>query len=117
MRTIFCLLTLALAVVTAVAEDGKNMGKQHDYDPEKLPEVIKVKAGDSIVLTYTKIKRESIESFELSSDNNDVTIKHSVMGSVQIIIQSEKKGKAKVRWIITLDSGINVAHKQQVEFE
>jgi hypothetical protein len=119
MRKPVWFLTLFLAVVAGVLGEEKIVGKEHDYDSEKLPEVIKVKAGDSIVVNFKNIKPKEVDECRVKSDNSDLMFKNEgTKANFQIIIRSDKVGKANVKWVIVLDSGITNAHKgQQVEFE
>src|SRR5262249_32600240 len=103
-------------VVTA--EDTKAEGKEHENAPDKLPKVVKVKAGESIVVTY-KIDPDDVEEAKGKSKNKDVTVNAAAgNGVVQITITSGQEGKAKVGWEIHQVNGRVDGHKElEVEFE
>jgi hypothetical protein len=111
-------IALAFASSACAADDGKAKDKRHDYDPAKLPSVVKVKAGESIVVTY-KIKPEDVEETKASSDKGDVTVKGEAgKASFQIVIRSDKKGKAKINWeIIQVNGRVEGWKDLEVEFE
>src|SRR6516162_5194035 len=98
MRVLFSYAVLAFAVTVVTAEDKNAEGKKHEYAPDKLPKVVKVKAGESIVVTH-KINPANVEEIKGKSDNRDVKVKGAPgNGVIQIIIKSDQKGKAKVGW-------------------
>jgi hypothetical protein len=118
MRILFGFVVLALAIAAAAADEQKGGGKKHEYTLDKLPNVVKVKAGESIVVTHN-IKPADVEETKARSDNADVTVQgKAVNGAVQITIGSAKKEKAKVGWEIHQINGRVDGRKElQVEFE
>jgi hypothetical protein len=114
---------ILMAVVFAVgafafADEKKDDEKKHEYEPGKLPKVIKVKVGESIVVTH-KINPNNVEEMTGKSDNTSVTVKGQTgNGVVQITIRSDKKGKAKVGWEIHQTNGkVDGRQELEVEFE
>ena len=101
----------------ALAQDNKE-GKKHEYAPDKLPKLVKVKAGESIVVIY-KINPADVEETKGKSDNKQVTVKGAAgTGVVRIIITSDKQGKANVGWQIFQSDGRVVGRQElEVEFE
>jgi hypothetical protein len=118
MRILFSSIVLALAVAASAAEDKKVEGKKHEYDPAKLPKVVKVKAGESIVVAH-KINPADVEEIKGKSDSRDVTVTGKAgNGVVEITIRSDKRGKAKVGWEIHQSNGRVDGRKElEVEFE
>jgi hypothetical protein len=118
MRVLFSYAVLAFAVTVVTAEDKKAEGKKHEYAPDKLPKVVKVKAGESIVVTH-KINPADVEETKGKSDNKDVTVRAAAgNGVVQITIKSDQKGKAKVGWEIHQVNGrVDGCKELEVEFE
>lgn len=116
MRVLFSLVALSLALAAATAEDKKGEGKKHEYDPAKMPKVLTVKAGQSIVVTY-KINPADVEETKGKSDNRDVTVKGEAgNGVLRIVIRSDQKGKAKVGWLITQVNG-RMEGREELEVE
>ena len=118
MRVLFSYAVLAFAVTVVTAEDKKAEGKKHEYAPDKLPKVVKVKAGESIVVTH-KINPADVEEIKGKSDNRNVRVKGAAgNGVIQITIKSDQKGKAKVGWEIHQVNGRVDGRKElEVEFE
>jgi hypothetical protein len=118
MRVLFSVVILSLGVGLSAAEDKKVEGKRHEYSPDKLAKAVKVKAGETIVVTH-KINPADVEEIKGNSDNKDVTVKGVAgNGVVQITIASDKKGKAKVGWAIHQANGRVDGRKElEVEFE
>jgi hypothetical protein len=118
MRMMFGLVFLAVLVNFGGADDKKIEGKRHDYEPGTLPNKVKIKLGDSIVVTH-KIKPADVEEMQGSTDNTDVTVRgRKGKDTIEIIIQADKKGKAKVGWEIFLKNGRLEGRKDiTVEFE
>ncbi len=118
MRVLFIFVILALVVGVSPAEDKKPEGKRCEYAADKLPKSVKVKAGDSIVVTY-RINPADVEETKVKSGNRDVVIKGDTgNGVTRIIITSSKQGKAKVEWAIHQVNGRVDGRKDlEVEFE
>jgi hypothetical protein len=120
MRTLFSfvVMVLALAAAAAANDEQKGEGKKHEYTPDKLPKLVKVKAGESIVVTHN-INPADVEEIKSKSDNADVTVQgKAVNGVVQITIRCDKKGKAKVGWeIVKITGRVDGRKELQVEFE
>src|SRR5262249_52149936 len=118
MRFLVGFVVVALVVVPAAAEEKKGAAKNHEYTLDKLPKLVKVKAGDSIVVTHN-INPADVEETTAKSDNTDVTVKGKAgNGVIQITIRSDKKGKAKVGWQIQQKNGRVDGRKDlEVEFE
>jgi hypothetical protein len=118
MRVLFSAVALVLAVGLSAAEDKKAEGKQHEYAPDKLPKSVKVKAGESIVVTY-RIDPAGVEELTVKSDNKAVTARGAAgNGVVRITITSGAQGKAKVGWEIHQANGRVDGRKDlEVEFE
>jgi hypothetical protein len=118
MRVLFSYAVLALAVTVVTAEDKKAEDKKHEYAPDKLPKVVKVKAGESVVVTY-KFNPADVEEIKGNSDNRNVKVKGAAGNRVvQITIKSDQKGKAKVGWEIHQVNGRVDGRKElEVEFE
>src|SRR5215467_6971559 len=118
MRVLFSYAVLAFAVTVVTAEDKKAEGKKHEYALDKLPKVVKVKAGETIVVTH-KINPANVEEIKGNSNNRNVKVKGMAgNGVVQITITLDQKGKAKVGWEIHQVNGRVDGRKElEVEFE
>jgi hypothetical protein len=111
-------MVVLLSLGAFVCAEDKKEGKKHEYEPDKLPRAVKVKAGESIVVTH-KINPADVEETRGKSDSKDVTVTgKGGNGVVEITIRSDKKGKAKVGWEIHQINGRVDGRKElEVEFE
>ena len=117
MWRIVIFIALAFVLSASAADDENAKNKRHDYDSAKLPSTVKVKAGESIVVTY-KIKPEDVEEIKAKSDNDDVRVKGEAGNAdFRIVVRSDKKGKAKVHWAIHQVTGRAEGSEIEVEFE
>jgi hypothetical protein len=108
MRAILCVLVLAVPGFVGAADDT---GKTHEFERSKLPDVVKAKAGDTIVV-IENVKPDDVESIKAKSNNDDIKIKtETVKGKVRIVITTSKKGKATVDWHYETASGRIGGHK------
>jgi hypothetical protein len=119
MRAIASFFVLALVVVASGADEKKEE-KKHEYEAAKLPNVVKVKAGESIVVTYKFPPKDLVDTeIKTESSNGDVKVKgeEAAKGVVEITIRSDKKGTAKVRWRIELANGTVHGPKEPIDVE
>jgi hypothetical protein len=117
MREMLSFFVLMLAALACVADEKKE-GKKHEYEPGKLPKVVKLKAGDSIVVTY-KINPADVEDIKSKSDNGDVTVTTEAgNGVIKINVRLGKKGQAQIEWVITQANGkVEGVKELKIEFE
>jgi hypothetical protein len=93
MRTLSCCLT-----VLVLAAPGLAAGKVREIKRADLPESVKVKAGDTVVV-IEDVKPGDVDQVAARSDNPNVTVRAEPRGGkVRIVIEAGKKGEATVVW-------------------
>ncbi len=95
-----------------------------EFPHDKLPAVLKVKAGEGIAIRLP-VKLADVEDSKVKSDNPAIVPRiigsekrGDVRGDVRVIIYSHQPGKARVSWTVTDQAGRRFGKDgQPVEFE
>lgn len=106
------------APVPKQPEPKQPAGKQHEFAHDKLPATIKVKAGETIFVTFP-VKTADVEAAKVASDSPAVVVQvASRERMVLVSIRSERAGKARVTWDLTDATGRRFSERgREVEFE
>lgn len=103
--------TLLVALILAVPARAADTGKTHEYDRAKLPESVKVKAGDTIVVTED-VPSADVDELQASVEKNLVTVQGDPKAAkFRVVIKTVKKGGESVAWKITTAGGKVIAPK------
>ncbi|HYH66755.1 MAG TPA: hypothetical protein VD866_18825 [Urbifossiella sp.] len=94
--------------------------KWREFPHDKLPAVLKVKAGEGIAIPLP-VKQAEVEDAKAGSDNPAIMPRihgNEKTGSVTVMIYSERPGKARVTWDVTDATGRRFTERgREVEFE
>jgi hypothetical protein len=93
-------------------------GKRTEHAHDKLPAVLKAKAGDTILVTLP-VKAADVEDAKVGADTPAVVVRVETQnGVVLVAIRSERAGKARVTWDVTDATGRRFSERgREVEFE
>src|SRR5262245_13058044 len=101
MRALLPVAAAALWASVCLADQAST----HKFKKADLPKVVKVKAGDTIVI-IEEAKPADVEESSTTSDNPTVKVSTEGKGDeYRVVIQCDRQGKAKVGWRYTTANG------------